>query len=49
MSRISLGHVHEMHRLGYFGSSIGHAPGVEEVSKPKGELVVFKAFFSVGL
>jgi hypothetical protein len=49
MSRISLGHVHKMQRLGYFGSGVGRAPGAEEVSEPEGELVVFKAFFSAGL
>jgi 5-methylcytosine-specific restriction endonuclease McrA len=48
-SRIYSGHVHEMQRLGYFGNVVGRAPRAEEVPEPKGELVVFEAFFTVGL
>ena len=48
-SRISSVHVLEMQRLGYFGDSVGRAPGAEEVPEPKGELVVFEAFFVAGL
>jgi hypothetical protein len=38
-----------MQQLGYFGSSVGYAPGAEEILEPQGELVVFKGFFNVGL
>ncbi|XP_020401890.1 uncharacterized protein [Zea mays] len=48
-SRIYSGHVLEMQRLGYFGNGVGRAPGAEDVPKPEGELVVFKAFFAAGL
>jgi hypothetical protein len=48
-SRIYLGRVHEMQRLGYFGNGVGRAPGAEEVREPEGELVVFEAFFTAGL
>jgi hypothetical protein len=48
-SRIYLGHMQEIQRLGYFGNGVGHAPGAEEVPEPKGELVVFEAFFTAGL
>jgi hypothetical protein len=48
-SRISSVHVLEMQRLGYFGDGVGRAPGAEEVLEPKGELVVFEAFFVTGL
>jgi hypothetical protein len=40
ISRIFLGHVLEMQRLGYFGSG---------VLEPEGELVMFEAFFVAGL
>jgi hypothetical protein len=33
--------------LGYFGNNVGRVPGAEEV--PEGELVMFEAFFTVGL
>jgi hypothetical protein len=49
LSRISSGRVHEMQRLGYFGSGIGRALSAKEVPKPKGELVVFEAFFIASL
>jgi hypothetical protein len=48
-SRIYSSHVLEMQRLGYFGNGVGRAPGAEDVPEPEGELVVFKAFFIVGL
>jgi hypothetical protein len=35
--------------LGYFGNDIGRVLGAEEVPEPEGELVVFEAFFTVGL
>lgn len=49
MSRVSLGRMHEMQQLVYFGSSVGYALGAEEILEPEGELVVFKEFFNVGL
>jgi hypothetical protein len=39
----------EMQRLGYFGNGVGWALGAEEVPEPEGKLVVFEAFFIVGL
>jgi hypothetical protein len=48
-SRIYSVRVLEMQRLGYFGSGVGRAPGAEDVPEPKGELVVFEAFFAAGL
>ena len=48
-SRISSVRVLETQRLGYFGNSVGRAPGAEEVPEPEGELVVFEAFFVVSL
>jgi hypothetical protein len=48
-SRISSVRVLEMQRLGYFGDGDGRVPGAEEIPKPKGELVVFEAFFVTGL
>jgi hypothetical protein len=39
----------EMQRLGYFGNSVGRAPGAEEIPEPEGELIVFEAFFEAGL
>jgi hypothetical protein len=48
-SRIYLGRVLEMQRLGYFGNGVGRAPGAENVPKLEGELVVFEAFFAAGL
>jgi hypothetical protein len=48
-SKIFLGRVLEMQRLGYFGNGVGQAPGAEEVPKPEGELIVFEAFFAAGL
>jgi hypothetical protein len=38
-----------MQQLGYFGNGIGRVLGAEEVPEPDGELVVFEAFFTVGL
>jgi hypothetical protein len=35
-SRIFLGHVLEMQRLGYFGSGVGRALGAEDVPEPEG-------------
>jgi hypothetical protein len=49
VSRISLTRVQDMQRLGYFGGGVGRVPGAEEVPEPEGELVVFEAFFIVGL
>jgi hypothetical protein len=49
VSRISSVRVQDMQQLGYFGSGVGRVPGAEEVPKPKGELVVFEAFFTAGL
>jgi hypothetical protein len=49
VSRISLAHVQDMQRLGYFGGGVGRVPRAEKVSEPEGELVVFEAFFIVGL
>lgn len=49
MYRISSSHVHELQSLEYFGASVGHDPGVEEVPELEGELVFFKAFFTAGL
>jgi hypothetical protein len=49
VSRISLARVQDMQRLGYFGGGVGRVPGAEEVPEPKGELVVFEAFFIAGL
>jgi hypothetical protein len=48
-SRIFSGRVMEMQRLGYFGNGVGRAPGAEQVPEPEGELIVFDAFFAVGL
>jgi hypothetical protein len=48
-SRISSVRVMEMQRLGYFGDGVGRVPGTEEIPEPEGELVVFEAFFIVGL
>jgi hypothetical protein len=48
-SRIYSGRVLEMQRLGYFGNGVRRAPGAEDVPAPEGELVVFEAFFVVGL
>jgi hypothetical protein len=45
VSRMSLVRVQDMQRLGYFGGGVGRVPGAEEVPEPKGELVVFEAFF----
>jgi hypothetical protein len=49
VSRISSIRVQDMQQLEYFGSGVGRVPGAEEVPEPKGELVVFEAFFTVGL
>jgi hypothetical protein len=49
VSRMSLVHVQDMQRLGYFGGGVGRVPGAEEVLEPEGELVVFEAFFIAGL
>jgi hypothetical protein len=48
-SRISSVHVQEMQLLGYFGDGVGQVSGAEEISELEGELVVFEAFFIVGL
>jgi hypothetical protein len=49
VSRISSVHVQDMQQLGYFGNGVGRVPGAEEILEPKGEIVVFEAFFTVGL
>jgi hypothetical protein len=49
VSRISLARVQDMQQLGYFGSGVGRVPGAEEIPEPKGEMVVFEAFFTAGL
>jgi hypothetical protein len=49
VSRISSVRVHDMQQLGYFGSRVGRVPGAEKVPEPEGELIVFEAFFTVGL
>jgi hypothetical protein len=49
VSRMSSVRVQDMQRLGYFGSGVARVPGTEEVPAPEGELVVFEAFFAVGL
>jgi hypothetical protein len=41
--------VQDMQQLGYFGGGVARVPGTEEVPEPKGELVVFEAFFVAGL
>jgi hypothetical protein len=43
-SRISSFRVLEILQLGYFGNSVGRAPGAEEVPEPEGDLIVFEAF-----
>jgi hypothetical protein len=48
-SRIYSGHMLEMQRLGYFGNEVRRAARDEDVLEPEGELVVFEAFFVVGL
>jgi hypothetical protein len=47
--RISSARVQDMQQLGYFGSGVGRVPGAEEIPEPEGEIVVFEAFFTVGL
>jgi hypothetical protein len=49
VSRISSVHVQDMQQLGYFGNGVGRVPGAEEIPKPEGEIVVFEAFFTVGI
>jgi hypothetical protein len=49
VSRISSVCVQDMQQLVYFGNGVGRVPVAEEVPKPEGELVVFEAFFIVGL
>jgi hypothetical protein len=49
VSRISSARVQDMQQLGYFGSGVGRVPGAEEIPEPEGEIVVFEAFFTVGL
>jgi hypothetical protein len=49
ISRISSVHVQDMQQLGYFGNRVGRVPGAEEIPEPKGEIVVFEAFFTAGL
>jgi hypothetical protein len=48
-SKISSVHVQEMQQFGYFGDGVGRVPRAEEIPEPEGELVVFEAFFIVGL
>jgi hypothetical protein len=48
-SWIFSGHMLEMQQLGYFSNGVTRALGAEEVSEPKGELIVFEAFFTAGL
>jgi hypothetical protein len=38
-----------MQQLGYFGDDVGRVPSAKEIAEPKGEIVVFEAFFIVGL
>jgi hypothetical protein len=47
--RMSSVRVQDMQQLEYFGGRVARVPGVEEVPEPEGELVVFEAFFVVGL
>jgi hypothetical protein len=49
VSRISSVHVQDMQQLGYFGNGVGRVSGAEEIPEPEGEIVVFEAFFIVGL
>jgi hypothetical protein len=49
VSRISSIPVQDMQQLGYFGNGVERVSGAEEVPEPKGELVVFEAFFTAGL
>jgi hypothetical protein len=49
VSRMSSVRVQDMQQLGYFGGGVGRVPGAEEVPEPKGELVVFEAFFAAVL
>jgi hypothetical protein len=49
VSKISSVHVQDMQQLGYFGNDVGRVLGAEEVPEPKGELVMFEAFFTAGL
>jgi hypothetical protein len=49
VSRMSSIRVQDMQRLGYFGGGVARVPGTEEVPEPKGESVVFEAFFAAGL
>jgi hypothetical protein len=49
VSRMSSVRVQDMQQLGYFGGRVARVPGAEEVPEPEGELVVFEAFFVVGL
>jgi hypothetical protein len=49
VSRISPVRVQDMQQLGYFGDGVGRIPAAEEIPEPKGELVIFEAFFIAGL
>jgi hypothetical protein len=49
VSRISSVRVQDMQQLWYFGNGVGRVLGAEEIPEPKGELVVFEAFFIAGL
>jgi hypothetical protein len=49
VSRMSSVREQDMQQLGYFGGGVGRVTGAEEVPEPEGELVVFEAFFIVGL
>jgi hypothetical protein len=49
ISRISSVRVQDMQQLGYFGNGVGRVPGAEEIPESEGEIVVFEAFFTIGL
>jgi hypothetical protein len=49
ISRISSVHVQDMQQLWYFGNGVGRVPRAEEIPEPEGEIIVFEAFFTVGL
>lgn len=48
-SQISLGRVKEFQQLGYFGAGTDCVLRSETTLAPKGEVVVFEAFFFAGL
>ena len=49
VSRISSVCVQDMQQLGYFGNGVWRVLGAKEIPEPEGKLVVFEAFFIVGL